>query len=209
VIAKSLTALVSYIVNKAGAPTGTIHTHSDGFKYKKDSSGDWIKLNEKGEDTSEKKPSSEIEKPEDESLNQIEPVKRKETDKNGNKRVMYEPNEKQKKRWAEFKNDPPKIPSDDEFKEKWKQSHHGKEIGWGMEKQKYMLAILRQHPNYELGIGQGRVDAHRGLDYAEERDQKTYNLGYHLGFTEYQSNRNGWDDETKKKFDEKYGNKNA
>lgn len=55
-----------------------------------------------------------------------------------------------------------------------------------------------------MGLWQGRVDAARGLDYSEERSENTFNLGYYRGYTEYESNRRGWDAATRQAFDSKY-----
>lgn len=57
---------------------------------------------------------------------------------------------------------------------------------------------------YQQGLGQGRVDKANGLIYSEERNENAYNLGYYRGYTEYESNRRGWDSKTKSAFDEKY-----
>ena len=195
-----LTSMFNRVI-KAGKPIGTISTHHDGTKWKKVSEGEWRQISEGGEETGQTSYYDESE------LQEKVPtlVNRKNTDKNGNPRQLYEPTKKQVKRWQEYEEKKADIPTDEEFKEQWKRSHHGSEKGWGMGKQQYMISLLRQNPDYELGIGQGRVDAHRGLDYNEERSKKPYNLGYHLGYTEYASNRRGWDDDTTKRFDEKYG----
>ena len=103
-------------------------------------------------------------------------------------------------------NELPAIPSDDAFKASWAKHHRGKVTGWGMGKRDYMLRRLRTSAEYQRGIWQGRADKARGLQYSEERTEKSYNLGYHLGYVEYESNRHGWDEATKKKFDEMYVN---
>lgn len=117
-------------------------------------------------------------------------------------RVAYVPTEKQLSKWSELASRT--QPTDDEFKAQWAKSHHGKEAGWGMGKREWIVSNLKNSPDYQRGIWQGRVDAARELDYSEERSDKSYNLGYYRGFVEYESNRNGWDQPTKDAFDEKY-----
>ena len=119
-------------------------------------------------------------------------------------RKMYQPTEKQEQRWAEMKL--ADLPSDDEFKTSWAKAHHGKQAGWGMGKRNWIISNLKNSREYQMGIWQGRVDRARGLDYSEERNDNTYNLGYYRGYTEYESNRNGWDAQTRQRFDEQYAN---
>lgn len=183
---------------KAGKPIGTVSTHHDGTKWKKVNEGDWRQMTEEGKETGK---TSKID-PEEHFLNK---VKRRATTDKGEKRTLFEPTEKQISKWETLGQNQPPIPSDEEFKEKWKKAHHGSDKGWSMGKRDYMLQILRDDPEYKMGIGQGRVDAHTGTDYQKEKLTNKYNLGYHLGFTEYDSNRKGWDDLTQKTFDEKYG----
>lgn len=117
-------------------------------------------------------------------------------------RKMYEPTEKQEQKWGKFSTS--EMPSDEEFKTRWAKSHHGKQKGWGIGKKNWKLSAMTQSRDYQVGIWQGRVDAARGLDYSEDRNENTYNLGYHRGYTEYESNRRGWDAQTRQRFDEKY-----
>ena len=117
-------------------------------------------------------------------------------------RKMYQPTEKQQSQWASWT--APQLPSDDEFKSMWKKSHGGKITGWGMKKRDYIIGAMTSSPNYQMGIWQGRVDRACGLDYSEERNENTYNLGYYRGYTEYESNRRGWDAATRADFDAKY-----
>ena len=117
-------------------------------------------------------------------------------------RKQYEPTEKQIAKWNSFET--PAMPTDEEFKAMWKKSHHGKVAGWGMGKRDWVLRNMTSTQEYQMGIWQGRVDAARGLEYSEERSESTYNLGYHRGYTEYESNRRGWDAATRQPFDEKY-----
>jgi len=119
-------------------------------------------------------------------------------------RKMYRPTEKQEQKWAKLVQI--EMPSDEEFKARWAKAHHGSEKGWGMGKRSWILGNMTQSREYQMGIWQGRVDRARGLEYSEERNENTYNLGYHRGYTEYESNRNGWDAQTKQKFDEEYVN---
>ena len=117
-------------------------------------------------------------------------------------RKMYQPTKNQERKWAKF--DTLEMPTDDEFKARWAKAHHGKARGWGMMKRDFVLSQMTQTREYQMGIWQGRVDAARGLDYSEERSENTYNLGYHRGYTGYQSDRRGWDRDTRARFDAKY-----
>jgi len=100
----------------------------------------------------------------------------------------------------------PAMPSDDEFKSIWKKSHHGKVTGWGMGKRTWIIGNMKGTAEYQRGLWQGRVDRANGLDYSEERSENTYNLGYYRGYTEYESNRRGWDAATREQFDATYVN---
>lgn len=117
-------------------------------------------------------------------------------------RKMYEPTEKQEKKWANLQL--ASLPSDNEFKALWAKRHHGKTAGWGMGKRDWIVANLTRSRDYQIGLWQGRVDAARGLDYSEERSENTYNLGYHRGYTNYASDRNGWDKTQRAAFEAKY-----
>lgn len=117
-------------------------------------------------------------------------------------RKLYEPTAKQVENWAKLT--PVQMPTDEEFKAKWAKQHHGKTTGWGMGKRQWIISNLSNSREYQMGLWQGRVDAARGLDYSEERNENTYNLGYFRGYTEYESNRRGWDAATRQRFDEKY-----
>ena len=57
---------------------------------------------------------------------------------------------------------------------------------------------------YQTGLGQGRVDKANGLSYTDDRPTSTFNLGYYVGYTSYESNRKGWDAATRQRFDEMY-----
>jgi len=114
-------------------------------------------------------------------------------------RKMYQMTEKQLNRCTEM---PTEIPTDDEFKTGWKKSHHGKTRGWGMGKANWITAQMTNTHEYQMGIWQGRVDKARGLPYSEERNENTFNLGYYRGYTDYESNRRGWDQGTRQRFDE-------
>lgn len=121
-------------------------------------------------------------------------------------RVMYQPTNKQLTKWGtpgDFNIDS-RMPSDDEIKASWAKSHNGKTNGWGMKKRDLKLSIMTGSYDYQLGIWQGRVDAANGLDYSEERNENTYNLGYHRGYTDYNSDRKGWDAATRQRFDAQY-----
>lgn len=94
--------------------------------------------------------------------------------------------------------------ADEDFKANWKRRHHGKVTGWGLGKCQTILDILSGTIEYQRGIWQGRVDKARGFGYAEERLEKSYNMGYHIGYCEYESNRRGWDAATRARFDAEY-----
>lgn len=96
------------------------------------------------------------------------------------------------------------MPTDDEIKARWAKSHHGKTTGWGMLKRNIALSNLTCSAEYVRGLWQGRVDKANGLDYSEQRNDNAYNLGYHRGYTEYESNRGGWDKATRERFDAQY-----
>ena len=115
-------------------------------------------------------------------------------------RKMYQLTEKQLSRCAPMA----ELPIDEEFKAGWKKSHHGKTRGWGMGKRNHILSLMTNTPEYQLGIWQGRVDKARGLPYSEERNESAYNLGYYRGYTDYESNRRGWDQGTRQRFDDEY-----
>ena len=115
-------------------------------------------------------------------------------------RKMYEPTKNQERKWARF--DGVEMPSDEEFKARGKKEHKP----WGILKRDFVLSQMTRTREYQMGLWQGRVDAARGLDYSEERNENTYNMGYYRGYTGYESNRRGWDRETRRRFDEKYVN---
>ena len=117
-------------------------------------------------------------------------------------RKMYRPTENQARKWANLT--PLAVPSDDTFKALWAKKHGGKTTGWGMIKRDWINSNLKNSREYQIGIWQGRVDAARGLDYSEDRNENTYNLGYYRGYTDYQSNRRGWDQPTRDAFDAEY-----
>ena len=117
-------------------------------------------------------------------------------------RRIYRPTEKQEQRWAAMTQATP--PSDDEFKARWKKAHHGKLNGWGIGKRDWIVSNLKNCREYQMGLWQGMVDRARGLDYSEERNENTYNLGYFRGYTDYESNRRGWDAQTRARFEETY-----
>ena len=124
-------------------------------------------------------------------------------------RKLYEPTEKQIEKWNAM--GPAAMPSDEEFKETWKRRHGGRERGWGIAKRNYILSNMTRCREYQMGLWQGRVDAARGLDYQEkmaddDENANAYNLGYYRGYSEYESNRRGWDQATRDAFDQKYVN---
>jgi hypothetical protein len=113
-------------------------------------------------------------------------------------RKLYEPTEKEKARGESF--EPPIPPTDEQFKIMAKKSRKT----WGIVKRDWMLSLLACNPDYGRGMGQGRVDAARGLEYSEERNQNAYNLGYYRGYTNYHSDRKGWHEKIRAEFDSKY-----
>ena len=119
-------------------------------------------------------------------------------------RKMYQPTANQEKNWDREAERVGEMPTDEWFKERWAKDHRGKERGWGMGKRNWVLSNMKRTREYQMGLWQGRVDAARGLDYSEERNENTYNLGYHRGYTEYESNRKGWDRVTRERFDTNY-----
>ena len=73
-------------------------------------------------------------------------------------------------------------------------------------KRTWIIGNMKGTAEYQRGLWQGRVDRANGLDYSEERSETTYNLGYYRGYTEYESNRRGWDAATREQFDATYVN---
>lgn len=90
------------------------------------------------------------------------------------------------------------MPSDEWFK-----ANRGRKP-WGLFKRDWIVSKMKFTEEYQLGLGQGRVDAANGLEYTEERPDSAYNLGYYRGYQGYESNRRGWNEETRRRFDEKY-----
>lgn len=123
-------------------------------------------------------------------------------------RKMYEPTERQEQKWAALT--PVEMPTDDEFRANWKRSHHGKLAGWGMGKRDWILNNMKATREYQMALWQGAVDAARGISYQHEaltdENMNCYNLGYYRGYTGYQSNRRGWDAQTRTNFDAQYLN---
>ncbi len=94
------------------------------------------------------------------------------------------------------------LPSDDHYKAMAKKSRKP----WGLLKRADALRTLRLTRDYKAGQWQGYVDAARGTGYSEERFSEAYNLGYHEGYTHYESHRWGWDDATRERFEAEYLN---
>lgn len=117
-------------------------------------------------------------------------------------RKMYQPTKNQERKWGKFS--AVEMPTDEWFQERWGKDHHGKTRGWGMGKRDFVLSQMTRTREYQMGIWQGRVDVARGLDYGEDRNENAYNLGYHRGYTNYRSDRRGWDQATRERFDTKY-----
>lgn len=115
-------------------------------------------------------------------------------------RKMYEPTKNQTRKWAQFDNTT--MPTDEEFKARAKREHKP----WGILKRDFVLSQMTHTTEYQMGLWQGRVDRARELDYSEERNENTYNLGYYRGYTNYDSDRRGWDRNMRQRFEEKYIN---
>ena len=96
-------------------------------------------------------------------------------------RQIFKPTEKQTKKWADMEF---AMPADEEIKSEFARAHHGKTAGWGMLKSKYATSALAASPEYQQGLWQGKLDRCNGLDYSEERNDKSYNLGYYRGYSE-------------------------
>jgi hypothetical protein len=111
---------------------------------------------------------------------------------------MYQPTKNQERKWTSFTTI--EIPSDDHFKARSKKEHKP----WGILKKNFVLSQMTKTREYQLGIWQGRADKAAGLPYSEERNENTYNLGYYRGYTNYESDRRGWDAATRQRFAEQY-----
>jgi len=53
---------------------------------------------------------------------------------------------------------------------------------YGLAKRDVSKYALRGDPEYYRGRGQGILDRLQGLDYAAERNDSAYNMGYHEGW---------------------------
>lgn len=77
-----------------------------------------------------------------------------------------------------------------------------------MGKRDWILSNLKNSRQYQMGMWQGRVDKARGLSYAEKlvdaEDVSSHNMGYHVGYSEYESNRRGWAQTVRDAFDAAY-----
>ncbi len=112
-------------------------------------------------------------------------------------RKLYQPTEKQSGLPTTVS-----LPSDEEIKAEAKRRRKP----WGLLKRDMALKALRYTRDYTMGLWQGRVDAARGTGYSEERFSNEYNLGYHDGYLNYQSDRKGWQDWQRTEFDALYLN---
>ncbi len=111
-------------------------------------------------------------------------------------RMIYQPTEKQAALPATIE-----LPSDEQIK---MMARTGRKRPWGLVKRDLALRALRNCRDYTLGLWQGRVDAARGCGYSDERFAEAYNLGYHEGFSRYQSDRHGWQPWQREEFDRLY-----
>jgi hypothetical protein len=75
------------------------------------------------------------------------------------------------------------MPSDEQIKETAKKQHRP----WGLVKRDMAIEALKWNSEYVRGMNQARVDRINGLDYAEERSESEYNLGYYRGFTDFEN----------------------
>ncbi len=94
------------------------------------------------------------------------------------------------------------LPSDAEIKAMAAKSRKP----WGLIKRDLALKAVRGTRDYVAGLWQGRVDAARGTGYSDERFSEHYNLGYHDGYLNYQSDRRGWHPTIREQFDTLYLN---
>lgn len=81
-----------------------------------------------------------------------------------------------------------------EEKERWIEENKAKlqkQRRYGLEKRDNALQQLKTEPEYYRGIGQARYDRHLKLDYAEERLESPYNLGYYRGWTNFEQDIKG------------------
>jgi len=122
-------------------------------------------------------------------------------------RKIYQPTKNQERKWNAFTQ--VEMPSDDEFKARWKKAHHGKEAGWGMGKRQWIISNMTCTRDYQMGIWQGRADKAAELEYSEERSESAYNLGYYRGYTDLDSDIKGWDSATKERFFNTYSKQEA
>lgn len=108
-------------------------------------------------------------------------------------RKIYKPTERQVAKWDEFEKNN-LLPSDE-----WIKNHCGRKP-WGLVKRNIILSRMTSTRDYQIGIWQARLDKLCGLDYSEERNEKSYNLGYYRGYTGFDSDWNGLDDNSKNRL---------
>jgi hypothetical protein len=114
--------------------------------------------------------------------------------------MTYQPTQKQISKWSApgtFE-----MPADDWFKNPENRTRKNRNTPWGLVKRDWLSASrdAKNSYEYQMGIWQGRVDAVRGMDYSEERNEKTYNIGYYRGYTNLQSDLRGMDAETRNRL---------
>jgi len=125
--------------------------------------------------------------------------------------TKFEPTEKQLSKWSLLR--PTVMPSDDEFKARWKRAHGGKVTGWGMTKRDWVIAHSDDHltctVEYNLGLWQGRVDAMNGDPQQETPEYHTdpYQYGYYHGYAEFDGFWRGYDAAAKSDLQAKFGNR--
>lgn len=109
---------------------------------------------------------------------------------------QYQPSPKQAERWS-GQSIPDPIPSDEQFQAEAKRRRRP----WGILKRDWVLRNLRHTKEYQRGLWQGQLDKARGVPYTKDREDAAYNFGYYAGYRDYESNRRGWDPQTRAWFD--------
>lgn len=129
-------------------------------------------------------------------------------------RKLYSLTEKQTEKAERAIANPVQMPSDETFKARGKKERKP----WGILKRDWVKANMSTTADYQQGLWQGMVDKANGVEYSldalsassrqniEERNDSTYNMGYYIGWNNYESNRKGWDSATTARFDSLYIN---
>lgn len=117
-------------------------------------------------------------------------------------RKIYQLTAKQLEKAERSATNPVQMPSDEEFKARAKKERKP----WGILKRDWVKIHMSTTAEYQQGLWQGMVDKANGLDYSDERPGSAYNMGYYIGWNNYESNRKGWDANTRQQFDSLYIN---